>query len=109
MKNRMFFCILICLLFVCASAGAESKVKNIPAGGTARVTGQSTGFKLFGVIDVIHPSYNQATANLHSNVEGETKDTGYDLRNVTEEETTTNFLLFSISKKKVSADVEAKD
>ena len=101
--------VLICCLLVCGYANAgESKVKDISAGETAKVTGQSTGFKLFGVIDVIHPSYNQATANLHSNVAGEAQDKGYELENVTQEETTSNFLLFSIPKKKVSADVKAK-
>jgi len=109
MDKKIVFLVVILCLFVCAGAYAGSNVRDVSSGQTVRVTGQSAGLKLFGVFDIIHPSFNQATANLHSNVEGEAKDKGYDLQNVKQEETSSNFLLFSIPKKVVSADIKAKD
>jgi len=69
------------------------------------VQGESAGFTLFGFIGVIHPTYGQALARLHGGVTGDLAEKGYELKNVQRESTKSNYLLYSIPRKTITAEL----
>lgn len=66
--------------------------------------GSSSGFKLLGFIPVVNPSYTSAMDDMyHGKALGNGKSTA--LINFAHEDTTNNFLIFSIPKVRVRADI----
>jgi hypothetical protein len=69
----------------------------------ANVRGDDSGFKLFGFIPIVSPSYADAMRSLHHNVDMEGKSTA--LANVAQDRSTLYLILFSIPKITVTADI----
>ena len=69
----------------------------------SNVRGESTGFVLLGFIPLAQPSYARAMGDLRAKVQMEGKATA--LANVTQDHPELNFILFSIPKITVTADV----
>ncbi len=100
-----------------AAAGCTTSVGQFPAAaGTqtslsqanfrviqANARGTSTGFKLFGLIPVLAPSYGAAMSDLRSRLPITGRAAA--LANVTQDRSSTFFLLFSLPRVVITADV----
>ena len=102
----------IALLSGCASMGAfphatgtevDLNKKNYRV-VKANVTGESTGFALFGIIPFVSPTYPDAMSNLSANG-GIQEGKAQALVNVTQDRSVIYLILFSIPKLTVRADI----
>ena len=99
--------LLVLSLAGCASTNKKDCGYNPSIGG--RLSGQSSGFRIFGIYEAIRPTYSRAMANLYSKVERNIENKGYTVENVTKRDYKQNFILFSIDKKVVTGDVVIMD
>jgi hypothetical protein len=71
----------------------------------ASAVGSSTGFALFGVLTLVSPTYSEAKQELYRSVGQKLEGRAIALTNQTEDRSVVNFLLFSIPKITLTADV----
>ena len=71
----------------------------------ASATGQSTGFRLFGIIPFVSPSYAEAKKQLYASAGESLGGRAVALANQTEDRSTLYVILFSIPKLTLSADI----
>ena len=71
----------------------------------AGVTGESSGFKLLGIISFASPRYSEAKANIYKAVDEPLGGRSIALANQTEDRSSLYLILFSIPKVTITADV----
>lgn len=124
-QNGMIIKRLVCMAAVCAlgwfasgcASGGEGQMKG---GGTgtqvdlnknnykllkAGAKGESTGFKLLGILPFANPNYADAKASLYESVGVPLTGKSVALANQTEDRSTLYLILFSLPKITITADV----
>ena len=104
---------LIALLAGCASEGnfqhsngtAVDLNKNNYRVIKAGAVGESTGFRLLGIIPFANPQYSEAKANIYKSVNEPLTGRAIALANTTEDRSTIYLILFSLPKVTITADV----
>ena len=113
MKNTLMVLISALAVTGCASHG-DYRVGNNTAvnlnGNNYRVvkanaTGESTGFRLLGIIPFASPKYSVAKANIYKSVQEPLAGRSIALANQTEDRSTIYVILFSLPKLTLTADV----
>jgi hypothetical protein len=108
----------VAILIVAAMGGCASRGKITGSTGTdvnltgnnyrvikAGARGEDFGFRLFGIIPFVSPSYADAQAELYASVGESLKGRAVALANQTEDWSTLYLILFSIPKITLTADV----
>jgi hypothetical protein len=112
MKKIMVMVLAGFTLCGCSSVGG-----NIPHGNTTQTVldkgnytmlcpaakGESSGFALFGIIPFASPTHSKAMSDLYKNIDVKGKSSS--LVNVSQEYSSSYFILFSIPKITITADV----
>lgn len=71
----------------------------------AAAMGESTGFRLLGIIPFASPTYSEAKAALYSSVGQNMEGRAIALVNQTEDKSTNYFILFSLPRITITADI----
>jgi hypothetical protein len=119
-KNKLqIWCILTCaflayFLVGCSSQGdfrgqgtatgvnlAKNNYKLIKAGAR----GESSGFKLLGIIPFVSPNYAEAKSSLYNSADETLSGRSIALANQTEDKSSMYLILFSIPKITITADI----
>ena len=110
MKVKNFLVIISVFLFLagCISVGSIPKSDTCLTEKNYRVVktnvrGEDTGFRLLGFISFEEPSHSDAMRNIHEQVNMQGQSMA--LANVTDDLTLGNFILFSIPRLTISADL----
>ena len=110
MKTKNWLIIISIFLFVagCMTVGGIPKSDTCLTEKNYRVVktnvrGEDTGFRLFGLISFEEPSHSDAMRNIHEQVNMQGQSMA--LANVTNDLSVGNFILFSIPRLTISADL----
>ena len=115
MFTKKFYLLLAlsCMVVGCSQGEFRGQSTNASVGLSsnnykvikANAVGESTGFKLLGIIPFASPKYAEAKKNLYGSVGEDVKGKAIALVNQTEDVSSSYFILFSIPKITLSADV----